>query len=252
MGRAVEQEQDGSLAMLAEGALRNLHLDCRFEKGPVETFSSRMLHLDDEGLVIADPARRHINGSLDPGVRLICSGRLGRDIFRFACVVAGRRWFQINSAKRVAALLMTELAEPAVIQRRRYFRVSLAGHELSHMTCWVVEQTDDGARVIEEFSGQITDVSGGGVGVVTEHRCKVRDYQDKQLWARFMLPGENESMIFRIALRHVKPIEPNETYHLGLEFIEYIDPGQHTKVVDNLFRFVSKQERVELRRRKDR
>lgn len=237
--------------MLAEGALRNLHLDCHASSGG-EAFSSRMLHLVADGLIIDDPDVGDCGPALAEGDRITCSARLGREIFRFGGVVGGHRWFQLNAEKRVPAVLLIDVTDPVVVQRRRYYRVSLAGHGATDVTCWIVEQEEVSARVCDEVSGLILDVSGGGAGMLTEHGERLAKLDGKQLWARFRLPGENESLIFRVALRHIRRIEVSGQFHVGLEFVEYIDPGEHQKVLDHLVRYVSQQERVELRRRKDR
>jgi len=238
--------------VLAEGALRNLHLDCSVEGGGEETFSSRLLHCGDGGLIIAELSNRIADGVAAPGDRLICSCRLGSDIVRFSATVAARRPYQLNPAKRIPALVLTDVSEPIVVQRRRYFRVSMAGHESADVTLWVVDALEDRSIVRGEVHGVVADLSGGGAGVVVRDVEMLRDLDGKELWARFMLPGENESMIFRVDLRHVKRTESGRTFHVGVEFDEYVDPGRHQRVIDDIVRFVSNQERIGLRRRKDR
>lgn len=240
------------MSILAEGALRNLHLDCALGDVDDGTFSSRMLHYADGRLWIADLTHvgrvtRHAEGRT-----LTCSCRLGRDILRFSGVIVGRRGFQLNARRRIAALVLADLTEPRVVQRRRYFRVSLAGHASADVTLWVIDPLDEAGSVQGETYGKMVDLSGGGVGVVLADASDLADLGDKQLWARFALPGENESLLFRVELRYLRPLDDRRAHHAGIEFIEYVDPGRHQRVVDDLVRFVSQQERIQLRRRKDR
>jgi len=241
-----------SSSMLAEGALRNLHLDCAIEGAADETFSSRMLHFDEGILVIADLSRAGSGRSAAMGDRMICSCRLGSDIVRFTALVADRRLYQLNPSKRIPALILTDLSEPALIRRRRYFRISLARHESAYVTLWLVQVLEDRSVVCGELHGAVADISGGGAGVVVRNAELLKDMDGKELWARFMLPGENESLIFRVTPRHVKYIESSRTYHVGLEFDEYVDPGRRQRVIDDIVRYVSTQQRIELKRRKDR
>ncbi len=244
--------QDRDVSILAEGALRNLHLDCVLDQADGGTFNSRMLHYADERLWIADLTHVGRVTKNAEGRTLVCSCRLGRDILRFSGVIVSRAGFQLNARHRVAALVLKDLTPPQVVQRRRYFRISLAGHASADVTIWVVDPFDEAGAVQGETCGRMVDLSGGGVGVLVADASVLADSQDKQLWARFALPGENESLLFRVALRHVRPLADRRAHHVGIEFIEYVDPGRHQRVVDDLVRFVSRQERLQLRRRKDR
>ena len=244
--------QDRVVSILAEGALRNLHLDCVLGDADDGTFSSRMLHYADERLWIADLTHVGRVTKDAAGRTLTCSCRLGREILRFSGVIVGRRGFQLNAQRRIAALVLKDLTEPRIVQRRRYFRISLAGHVSADVTLWVIDPSDEAGTVQGETCGKLVDLSGGGAGVVLVDTADLADLGDKQLWARFALPGENESLLFRVGLRHVRPMADRQAHHVGIEFIEYVDPGRHQRVVDDLVRFVSRQERIQLRRRKDR
>jgi len=244
--------QERVVSILAEGALRNLHLDCFLGDADDGTFASRMLHYGDERLWIADLTHVGRVTRDAQGRTLVCSCRLGRDILRFSGVILGRRGFQLNADRRIPALVLKDLTEPRVVQRRRYFRVPLAGHDSADVTLWVIDPFDEAGSVQGEVRGRLVDLSGGGAGVVLIDTAGLADLGDKQLWARFALPGENESLLFRVGLRHLRPMADSRAQHAGIEFIEYVDPGRHQRVVDDLVRFVSRQERIQLRRRKDR
>jgi len=225
---------------IAEAALRNLHLDCFAEDNGPRPFTSRMLHWEGETLLIAPPHHQGQPVRLDAGQHVVCSCRLGREVLRFAARVAPLTANGPDGSGPTGAIRLCELGDPQTVEQRRYYRVSLAGRTPTDVTCWLVEADGDGpAKVRSRFNGYIMDISCGGVGVLAKTDQFTESAENRQLWIRFMLPTENESLIFRTALRHIQPHEQEGHYQIGLEFLEYIEPGQHQETVDRLARFIA-------------
>lgn len=239
---------------LAEAALRNLHLDCRCDSSDGGgQFQSRLLHFGPGGLVIDPPRKQGQPVELSPGQQITCTCRLGREILRFAATVRRGIRFRLNAQTDVQATLLDAPGRLEVVQRRRYYRVSLLGRSPLDVTLWPVGVGTDGkAAVAGEFHGRIKNISAGGIGALLKDESFFELAKDRQVWARFTLPEENESLIFQMNVRHREFIESSGMWYAGLEIVEFIEPGAHELVVERLTRFVARQERVALNRRKDR
>jgi c-di-GMP-binding flagellar brake protein YcgR len=225
---------------IAEAALRNLHLDCFSEDNGAKPFASRMREWDGAELLIDPPQHHGRPVELAPGERVVCSCRLGQEIIRFTAVAAGDVCPGQDDQKRTALMRLTSLGGAQVIQRRRYYRVSLAGRDPSEVTCWLVAQDGSGvAEVCSKFVGRMTDLSAGGVGLVVAGKVAMDELAGRQIWVRFALPTENESLIFRTKSRYAEAVADGEGCRIGLEFMEYIEPGQHSAVIEKLSRFVA-------------
>ncbi len=232
---------DNDCSKVAEAALRNLYVDGHVGDDPAARhFESRMLRLGLEGLLIAPPSFRGTPVDLNAGDTMVCSCRLGREILRFTAVVKDPACVATEGDREMPATLLSCPAEPTVVQRRRYFRLSLAGRQGTEATFWAVENSDAGAtRVCGEFHGAIQDVSANGVGVELPDGEPLQQLGDRQLWVRFTLPGENESLIFRVELKHVQAPDPHGSCRIGLELVEFVEPGQYQSVFRKLTQFVA-------------
>lgn len=240
-----------SSSFLAEAALRNLHVELQLPENKTETFGTRMLHLDGTNLIVDLPTSKGKPVKIPSGRTVTCSCRLGREIYRFEALVQGRDWFELNESARVPVLVLSNPTTPTVVQRRRYYRLSLAGRDTGPVKCWLVANDAETGRVEvrKEFTSQIVDISGGGMCILVESGELPKDLKGVQLWVRFMLPGENESLIFRAEPRHFRKVDKSGLHRVGVEFMEYIEPGQHRQVVDHLAKFIAETQREHLRRR---
>lgn len=239
-------------ARLAEAALRNLHVDCVADRPEPAHFGSRLLHLGDEGLVLDAPVHQGRAVKLAAGESITGSFRLGTEILRFRCQVIGPATFRLDARFVVPVMVLRPPSSLELVQQRRYYRVDVAGRHPTDATLWPIMVDDAGeARVTAEFHGTIANVSAGGIGVLLSDPGLLEASRAGQLWARFALPGENESLIFRVAYRHGSFAEHCRQYLVGLEIVEYIEPGAHAEVIDRLARFVAQQQRAQFHRCRD-
>ena len=240
-------------AKLAEAALRNLHMDCRCGDPDGRAFTARMVAWQEGVLLATAPVAHGRPVALEAGQAVVCSCKLGQEVLRFSARVA-QRCQAAESDAGTPPLQLAELTPPEVVQRRRYYRIPLTGRQPSAVTCWLVEpaRRDAGAgspaedaapsgpRVFCKRDGRVMDLSGGGIGIVIDDPRFAADAQGRQVWVRFGMPAENESLIFRAAVRHVQE-HPGGGCRIGLEFVEYIEPGQHQAVIERLGRFTESQ-----------
>jgi len=227
---------------VAEAALRNLYVDGQTVEEPARRFESRLRRLAREGLLIDPP---HYHGEpieLTAGEMVTCSCQLGREILRFTAIVREPAYTGTDSGREFPAALLSCPDEPTVVQRRRYFRLPLSGRQDTEATFWAVEADPKGpTRVCGEFHGTILDVSAGGVGVALRDAEPIQQLGHRQLWVRFTLPGENESLIFRVELKHVQAPDAHGACQIGLELVEFIEPGQYQAIFRKLTQFVATQ-----------
>ncbi len=231
----------GSFSKLVEAAFRNLHMDCYCAAPDGREFSSRMLTWHDGQLLAGLPRVAGKPISLAKGQEIICSCKLGQEVLRFSATVDAQKEGDQARGDKENYLLLSVKTEPQVVQRRRYYRVSISSKQPSQVTCWVVnEDGRDGQAQCEALQGEVIDLSSGGIGILLNAPGLLEQTESSQLWVRFTVPGENESLIFRAAIRHASPTGPDQ-WRLGLEFLEYVEPGQHREVVDRLARFAAKE-----------
>lgn len=241
MSNVTEQRRIDN-AKVAEAVLRNLHIDCVLESDSARQFNSRMLQMTREGLIIDSPTHHGQMIDLAVDEKILCTCKLGTEILRFSATVKGGTTYQMNAHLAIPALQLSEPAMLSLVQRRRYFRVSLVGRSPVDVTLWLVDRDQAGkVNIRGEAHGRIVDISAGGLSVLTRDRAFVESAKECQLWARFSLPGENESLIFHVMLMHVRVIESTGMCRLGLELAEFIEPGAHSAVIEKLVHFVTTQ-----------
>jgi hypothetical protein len=230
------------LAKLAEAALRNLHMDCHCPPPDGREFSSRMMFWRNDELVGSSPLAGGKPVFLRAGQELVCSCKLGQEVLRFAARVAGLQMAPDGVGTDKANLRLTQISSLQVVQRRRYYRIPLAARQPSQVTVWLVDQRLPGSpKVCSKLDGQLLDLSSAGAGLLlSDEQGLLEHAQDFQMWVRFTLPGENESLIFRATPRHVDLPQP-EGRRVGLEFVEYIEPGSHKAVIQRLANFSAGQ-----------
>lgn len=239
-------------ARLAEAALRNLHVDCVADRPEPAHFGSRLLHLGDEGLVLDAPVHQGRPVELVAGESITGSFRLGTEILRFRCQVIGPATFRLNARFVVPVVVLRNPASLELVQQRRYYRVGIVGRHPTDVTLWPIMPDSSGeTRVTAEFHATVVNLSAGGIGVLISDPGLLETSRAGQLWARFALPGENESLIFRVEYRHDSFIEHSRQYLVGLEIVEYIEPGAHAEVIDRLARFVAQEQRAQFHRCRD-
>ncbi len=233
---------DGTSAKLAEIALRNLRLDGL--AGPDESrFSSRALRFGFDGLIIDAPTHCDQPVVLTPGDSVVCFCQLGRDVLRFTAEVIGPASCQRDNGDVAAGVILAELTEPTVAQHRQHQRISLEGSEPVGAVIWLMDVDESGqASVVEEISGQVSDISTGGICMTMSHVMWIPFVSESQLWIRIMLPAESESLLFRAKPQHVGEPDENGLHRVGLQFTEAVEPGQHQLITQQLANFLARRE----------
>lgn len=241
-GKPVGASSPAGAAKLAEAALRNLHMDCSCLAPDGRQFTARMIVWRAGELVGTAPAAAGQHVSLQAGQQVVCSCKLGQEVLRFSATVAVGQASPDGRGAESAQLHLTHITEPQVVQRRRYYRIPLAGRHPSSATCWLVDQREPGLpKVCSKLDGEILDLSAGGIGVILVDDARLlAQAAELQTWVRFMVPGENESLIFRAALRHTE-LTGDGRCRVGLEFLEYVEPGQHQAVIERLAHYAAQQ-----------
>ncbi len=249
----ITQPIEAGRSRLAEAASSNLRVDCARQQAPEERLTSRMLQLRSDGLLLAVPTHDGRPAEIAPGEALICIFRLGPELLRFVSPVESFVSYRVKPEVHVPALRLTAPGTLEVIQRRQYYRVSLVGRAPVDVTVWPVEfDRQNRPQVAGEFHAPMADISAGGIGLLVTDEAFFEAIIGRQVWVRFRLPDETESLIFRMVYRHRRPLEEGRRYLVGLEYGAFIDPSAHAVVIDRLTHFVAQQQRESLNRRKDR
>ncbi len=235
---ANETQLVANTSKIAEAALRNLRLEGLGGGDQDNPFKSRMLRMVSDRLVIEQPVGESGLIELAPGESVVCICQLGQEVLRFSAEVKGPTTYKLDQSRQMPAILLCRLGDPDVVRRRQYDRFTLDHADPMDVAFWVMELGPSGAaRVCEEFHGTAADISAGGVSVTIEQIMWLRFLGEKQLWVRFMLPDQNESLIYHAEVRHCIKDERTGQHRLGLQFTEAIEPGQEQKMLAHLASF---------------
>lgn len=173
----------------------------------------RLLHADDAGWLVEEPGD-HGQRSIEPGMHVIGVINNGSQRLGFRSLVLARESCQLNAKRRLSALRLGEPTEVHSAQRRAFYRVATQGLQVPPVWLWGLtgDQADvrqaephiqrwaragDDAEVDLDairppvgpfLTGQLHDISGGGMAVMLDprHIAPLKDIS--QLWLEFYIP----------------------------------------------------------------
>ncbi len=224
----------------------------------------KILHLDDDKIVVNHPAAFGRSMPIEPGTRLVGAMSVGQN-----------RWmFQTQSIEAGDARSL-HLAMPEKVERcprRSYYRVSTAAVELPDVACWPLldPSTVVAAEVANEayardmlchrrdpsfpepgpehllpevgpgFGAKLVNISGGGLGLVVSPQEASGLDRARFLWMRVNLGPDMPSPIAlsgRIVHTHM---DSAQSVHVGLAFEFGFNPAHREFVIAQVCGMVSR------------
>jgi c-di-GMP-binding flagellar brake protein YcgR len=264
-GSAVEKQQYRKT--LGQACARNQPIEVQFDTidGHAKTAKSRLLQMDETYLMIDRPTIKGGLAQIPDKSTITVSYNSGGDRYRFRSRVGTIRSVQLNEKTNIKSLeiLIPETVERS--QRRRDFRISLAGSGTLEGTLeplnWQTESAGDDpdenvtgadeSRIqSSKISVRLANISAGGVGVVMDHThahlVRAGEHHSIEFW----LPGDDDAFQVRVEIRHVINRSATANTVVGLKFIEDPASGSFRAAIQRVSRFVAEEQRRQLRNRR--
>lgn len=243
------------MELLQKACARNSAVELNFEPadGPSVHCRARLLHFDsaNERLLIEKPtynsesdripALRPLTGYLQLGSRY----EFQTEITEVGFVV------KLNDNLRVRAMALALPDKVVESQRRRYYRLGIAGDPIS--TQLAAEHPDhaDACPIDGPVtSARIVSLSAGGLGVLVRERdAELLDTMNT-CFCVFSLPGNSVRFDVRLQWRHQRTISPNGNVRVGYSFEIGCGREELLELRQSIAHWIAAYERARLRRRR--
>jgi hypothetical protein len=229
--------------LLAEACERQLRARLTWPRqaGGGPAASTRLLGMTRTHLFVSWPSGL-ASGSSDAGALVEAYFRLRGNWFAFRTKTCGPETWTCPDCGELEAW---KLALPTCIERKQqrdHFRVPVTdlGNIAARFT-----SVDDPAS---SFTGNLTDVSAGGLAGVAPIDVAERAEPGALFWAEFSLPDNPIAFEFVVRVVRKQPMESQRTVVLGCKFCPGEDPSVFCRQMYLLERFVAERERVRLGR----
>lgn len=173
----------------------------------------RLLDVDQTGWLVEDPGD-YDQRPIEPGMHVLGIINNGSQRLGFRALVLARESAQLNAKRRLTALRLSEPAEVHSAQRRAFYRVATQGLQVPPVWLWGLSGDQDAVRQVEPhiqrwtragddaevdldgirppvgafLTGQLHDISGGGMAVMLDPRHIAPLREVSRLWLEFYLP----------------------------------------------------------------
>jgi c-di-GMP-binding flagellar brake protein YcgR len=166
-------------------------------------------------------------------------------------VLAATRIVRVNATRRVVGMALAIPATVEVQQRRREYRLGVAGQYLVPVHCHEADALHDDRAPCNarRFDGRLVNVSIGGMGIAVVMRGAPTLSCHARFWCEFALPPEPQPFQVLAQVRHHRNILDGTTMLIGLRFLDWPDPVVG-RVERRIVPFIADEQRRQLRRRK--
>jgi len=155
----------------------------------------------------------------------------------------------LNAHKRISAITLALPERMTEQQRRKYFRMSVAGHEDIRVDfcAALADQPNCCSIDAERFSGRMVNVSAGGLLVIIPISQRRKYVQCERLFVEFHLPEIENAFQLSAEVRHFRRVHDGTDTLVGFRF-EHDVPIPVERLIQMITRFVADQERRRLKR----
>ncbi len=250
MVRTVEELRSTLEAMQADNdPLHVMDIGDSVAEGAIPHYRSSVLAIEDEAIVIERTRQAILDHALKPGQTIECAAMDERSRWEFRTKVIEHTTFDLNSRVQVPAV---RIGMPKLVrngQRRDFFRVSVAGADLSPVVMQPVE--DDGETPCgEPFETEMLNLGGGGLGVQMRGGQAVELVRNARYLCRFELPTHRSPIEVVAELVHLERGPTGKAY-LGLRF-EFPSEPLREMVSDLICHFSAWHQRRQIQRERER
>lgn len=223
-----------------------LSLSCKVSQGWI-TFHSRLLgaSLESRQLVIEYPSRDGGHGmEFMGGEHLGISFRRGPKRCVFNAMVVGQCRYELSRGTEVPALRISWPDEVHELQRRMFYRAPVP--EGRFVPVSLMRVTPNGENPLESFSGQLLDVSLGGLSIAFDRGRHPRWDYDTVVECSFTPTAAEPPIGACGRVRYVQPM--GDRYRVGVQFVGLEATSDGSAVLERLRRICTEYQQLEMSR----
>jgi c-di-GMP-binding flagellar brake protein YcgR len=239
-------------ALLQDACARNLsgeiHCEDVHRRG---TARMRFLALDDDRVYTDRPQSIETPVAFRAHQRVVVYFLANATRYAFRARVAKPLVLvRLNDEQQVVGMALRLPAEVREEQRRSAYRVTIAGQGIRVDLHQVNRDDPTGCPVdADRFSGQLANISAGGVCVLVESSERARPQPGDTFCIQFGLPDIPVPFVLPADVRHASPIHDGQAVRVGLCFL-WCDLFDTRSQVVRISKFVAAEQRRQLRRRR--
>ena len=173
---------------------------------------------------------------------------VGGERFAFDSRVIGRCVFPLNNQQKVPAFVLRYPEDLESRQRRAHYRVPLGVADQVTMAFLELGGREVLAETCRIYTGVISDISAGGLAVLTRQRLPASMAAGAHVAMSFQIPGEPEHINLGGIVRNVRRNEDGSSRLLGVEYVRADGDVQTRQQIDLIQRFVVRRQREILKK----
>ena len=188
-----------------------------------EYLYSRVLSFSDGYLLIAPPQAGNMPSpkKFKPGEKLRLNFKLKHFKHITSATVKESVDFQISTSLTLPTLKLCCPLRMQRIQRRAYSRVDLPDHRPATVTFWhgdTESNKPDSRILMPEFTGNVVNLSGGGVRLKTDHRQDRFPIKGDLMGLRLDFDDDNTSIFTNATVRYIDDYSSDQVI-VGFQFM---------------------------------
>lgn len=243
----------GVRELVADLCARNAAAEIHYElpRDKCATARVRMLAVENNMIQTDKPQNLDRDVELHAGKTVTVHVRCGDDGYAFdSRVIKTATLVRLNNRQRVVGMSLALPSEVRSQQRRRDFRVSVAGNAIG---CRLFREDEEHERAcslnVTTVRATLVNLASRGFGAAIEGP-QAREFAiGDRLFCSFDLPGDDEPIVIYGEVRHVRPIKQGRGCVLGVMTLDM--PGwTQNRYGWRINRFIANEQRRKLRRRR--
>ncbi len=246
------------------------------ERGRHLVWRVRLLDIVNDELIVEQPVALGHVIPVERGSQLVVIIAIGQNRWMFSTTNLGLVERQVDR-RSIAAMRLVMPKEVERCQRRTYYRVETASVSLPEVDVWPLydpksvllaeranellleQETGDGSSDLQSvkfedimpdvgprFTALLMNLGGGGVGLSVGSDASQPFARHKLFWVRVNLPPELRVPICASGKLVHTHMDSRQRTYAGLAFDFTFNPGHQRFVVDQISRYISVQQRMQM------
>ncbi len=252
------------------------------ENGRHLVWRVRVVAVTDTEILVEEPMTLGQVIHLEPGIELMAVLAIGQNRWMFPTTILGATDRSRRDRRGVSALRLAMPKSVERCQRRNYYRFETTGLSLPAVDVWplldaksviIAERANElqfeqaelrggGSGAPEtasdpdalmpdvgpRFTAMLLNIGGGGMGLRVEPEDAQALVSHKLFWIRFQLSPELTTPICATTKLVHTHIDSTQHTYAGMAFDFSFNPAHHRLLVDQICRFIDRQQRDQLKK----
>lgn len=199
-----------------------------------EIYKSNIQDIGEDYIGISIPVNNGKYLPLTKGEEVTGTYYCGKDIYRFATVVIGRK------IDRILIIILKKPESLELFQRRNFVRVPLMIDVFCALICEDKNICNVNDNQVEFFNAYSIDISGGGMKVVLDSNLRDKvDYGDILM---VTIPQQDDNLTVKGRIMRINNDKKNPKIICGLSFID-LDKNTRERIIGLVFKTMREQMR---------